>query len=242
MLLGFCVKTKEIGKDTKVFLNICKTDAIPPPKDISTRELEEILNSDEPGDYKVPMSIGEIRTEKDKKGQDAKAIDIAIHPQFFQKVETTEEFKRFFMAIVFQGLENKYGLVCEDEKIILNNRKAFGTLQTHRIQQREIQQKMSDSNKNSLISEISGNEEPKKVVIETISSSENVYKEPEYRLYKKKGQNCLYGDFKFPDVVSISTSFTVLVFCQLLQLTTYCLNSISAHLCRNITFLHLNIC
>ncbi|KAJ8918526.1 hypothetical protein NQ315_013030 [Exocentrus adspersus] len=42
-----------------------------------------------------------------------------------------------------------------------------------------------------------------KVVIETLSSSENATREPEYRLYKRKdGQNCLIGEFKLPSVVS----------------------------------------
>lgn len=45
----------------------------------------------------------------------------------------------------------------------------------------------------------------KSVMIETISSVENTVKEPEYRLYKKKaGPNCLFGEFKFPDIVSFT--------------------------------------
>lgn len=55
------------------------------------------------------MSIGEIRSEKDRKGNEAKAIDIAINTAFFKKIETYQSFKNFFMAIVFQGLLNKYG-------------------------------------------------------------------------------------------------------------------------------------
>lgn len=184
-------------------MNICQTDTIPPPKDVSVSELEEIIMSDQPGDYKVPMSIGEVRTDKDKQGQEAKVCDVAVHPTFFKKVNEIQEFKNFFMAVVFQGLENKYGIVCVDTKIILKNRKAFGTLQHHRIQQREIDQKMKDSKNISVVEQLTGETEKKsKVVIETLSSTDNI-KEPEYRLYKKKnGHNCLYGEFKFPDMVS----------------------------------------
>ncbi|KAJ8967486.1 hypothetical protein NQ314_002800, partial [Rhamnusium bicolor] len=204
-IAGFCVKTKELGNETKVFINICKTESIPPPKDITESELLEIIESDLPEGYKVPMSIGEIRPEKDKKGEEAKACDIAIHPNFLKKVEEIQAFKNFFMAIVFQGLEHKYGLVCEDEKIILRNRKAFGTLQMHRIQQREIDQKMGRSGETSLLQDITGTDEEnkRKVVIETLSSNENATREPEYRMYKRKdGQNCLIAEFKLPDIIS----------------------------------------
>ncbi|KAG5890599.1 hypothetical protein JTB14_005116 [Gonioctena quinquepunctata] len=200
---GFCVKTKEVGTGVKVFVNICKTDAIPPPKDISVRELQELLDSDDPGDYKVPMSLGDIRTEPDKKGEVAKVCDVAIHPDFFEKVEEYAEFKSFFLAIVFQGIEDKYNLACEEEKITLINRKHFGKLQAHRIQQREIAQKMAEGSRKSLLDEVGGKTEQKKVVIETLSSTENVMREPNYRLYKKKdGQNCIYGEFQLPDVIS----------------------------------------
>lgn len=172
-------------------------------------ELEEIIESDQPGEYKVPMSIGEIRTEKDKQDHDAKVCDIAVHPSFFKKVNEIPEFKNFFMAVVFQGLENKYGLVCVDDKIILKNRKAFGTLQMHRIQQREMAQAMKAATKTSVVEELKGDTDTqKKVVIETISTTENIIRVPEYRLYeKKKGPHCLYGDFKLPDIVSNDFNF-----------------------------------
>lgn len=202
--LGFCVKTREFKTGKKVFVNICKTDSIPPPKDITPDELLEIISSDSPGDFRVPMSIGEIREEKDKKGEEAKVCDIAIHPDFFKKVEEIEAFKNFFLTIVFHGLEDKYDLTCTDEKIILKNRKVFGSLQMHRIQQREIDKKMGLSGEKSVLEEMTGrSEEQKKVVIETISSTQAATREPEYRLYKKRDrQNCLIGEFRLPDVVS----------------------------------------
>ncbi|CAH0555479.1 unnamed protein product [Brassicogethes aeneus] len=210
---GLCVKTKEVGTSTKVFVNVCQTDAIPPPKEITEQELLELLKDEEP-DFKVPMSIGETRTEKDKNNIDAKVVDIAINPKFFKKIESIQSFKEFFMAVAFQIIiilffEHKYGLVCVDEKIILRNKRAFGILQSHRIEQREIDEKMgkqAESNK-SVLDKITGRtEEPKKkVLIETISSAENKVKEPEYRLYKKKGgQNCLIGEFRLPNLVSVS--------------------------------------
>ncbi|XP_008197333.1 PIH1 domain-containing protein 1 [Tribolium castaneum] len=200
---GFCIKTHEIGSDTKFFVNICHTDAIPAPKDISENELKDILNSDDAPNFRVPMSIGEIRNDKDKKGEDAKACDVAIHPTFFKKVEQSQLFKSFFVTIVFEGLKDKYGIICKDEKIILQNRKAFGNLQVHRVQQREIDEKMRSAK--SPIEELRGNNEaPRgKPLIETISSNEMKCREPEYRLFRRKAKpNCLIGEFKFPDIIS----------------------------------------
>ncbi|KAL1498300.1 hypothetical protein ABEB36_009119 [Hypothenemus hampei] len=198
---GLCIKAKEISSDVKVFVNICTTDAIPPPKDISETELEELIEGEDASDFRVPMSIGEIRKEKDKSDNDAKVVDIAIHPSFLKKIEYFPLFKNFFIAVVFQGILDKHGLLCADKKIILTNRKAFGTLQMHRIQQRDVDEKMGKIKENNVIEQLRG--EKKKVVIETLSSVENKYKEPEYRLFKKKiGPNYLYGEFKLPDIIS----------------------------------------
>ncbi|CAG9840560.1 unnamed protein product [Diabrotica balteata] len=203
---GFCIKTREVDEKSKIFINICQTDSIPPPKDITATELQEILESDEPGDYRVPMSIGEIRTESDKKGENAKVCDVAINPSFYKKVVEITTFKNFFLAIVFHGIQDKYNIQCVEEKIILKNKKCFGTLQMHRIQDREIQQKMAEANENEtpIFPNVGDQNLPKKNLIETLSSTENVVREPVYRMYKKKdGQNCLYGEFKLPDVISI---------------------------------------
>lgn len=202
---GLCIKSQEVGTDLKVFVNICTTDAIPSPKDITETELQEIINSDDAATFRVPMSIGDVRFEKDKHGVEAKAVDIAIHPKFLQKIQTYQTFKDFLMALVFQALLDKHGLACVDKKIILVNRKAFGTLQVHRIQQREIDEKMGKE-KPTLMQELTGDTgDGKSVMIETISSVDNTVREPEYRLYKKKtGPNCLFGEFKFPDVVDAS--------------------------------------
>ncbi|CAG9773136.1 unnamed protein product [Ceutorhynchus assimilis] len=204
---GLCLKTRELNTDKKVFINICTTDAIPPPKDITELELVRVIKSDDADTFKVPMSIGEVRTEKDKKGNEAKAVDIAINTTFFRKVRDNCIFRNFVVEVMSQGISQKHGLECASEKIIFNNRKAFGTLQTHCIQQREIDEKMGKSGDSSLISELTG-EKPveKKVVIETLSSVENTTnKQPEYRLYRKKvGPTCLIGEFRLPEVISAS--------------------------------------
>ncbi|KAF2879993.1 hypothetical protein ILUMI_26181 [Ignelater luminosus] len=215
-ILRFCIKTKEIGTETKVFINICQTDAIPPPQDITEEKLMEIWQAssdentpDEELQFKVPMSIGEVRSENDKKGIEAKAVDVAINPAFFSKVEKSLLFRKFFMVIVFEGLRNKYQLHTTDDCILLKNRKVYGELQLHRIQQREIDQKMGKHEEagKSVLDELKGNFEgvrtkPKIETISSVTYDENENKIPEYRLFKKVGEpNFLIGEFKLPNVL-----------------------------------------
>jgi len=46
-------------------VNICTSDKIPPPEDISDTKLLELLNDEMPA-YTIPMSIGFERMEADK--------------------------------------------------------------------------------------------------------------------------------------------------------------------------------
>ncbi|XP_030033984.1 PIH1 domain-containing protein 1 [Manduca sexta] len=152
---GFCVKTFTKPDNAKVFINICLTDAIPCPRDISNDELMQILSSQDPSSYKVPMSIGEGRTELDKSGAPATAYDVAINPEFMKKIEKDELFQTFFLTVVFEGLQDKYQFEIDLQKYtILKNRKSIGVLQSHRIQIRDIQAMENAASKTKLIQEI----------------------------------------------------------------------------------------
>ncbi|XP_045768080.1 PIH1 domain-containing protein 1-like [Maniola jurtina] len=150
---GFCVKTFTKPDNKKVFVNICLTEAIPSPVDISNAELMQILNSDDPSSYRVPMSIGEGRTEQDKSGAPATVYDVAINPEFFSKIEKDDLFQTFFLTVVFEGLQDKYQFELDMQKFtVLKNRKSIGTLQSHRIQIRDV--KKCEEKAKPLIEEI----------------------------------------------------------------------------------------
>ncbi|XP_022128675.1 PIH1 domain-containing protein 1 [Pieris rapae] len=135
---GFCVKSFT-KNNKKLFVNVCRTDAIPCPKDISNEELMQILSSDNPSSYRVPMSIGEGRMEPDKSGIPATVYDVAINTNFFSKIEKDEVFQTFFLTVVFEGLQDKYQFEIDMSKYtILKNRKSIGSLQSHRIQIRDV--------------------------------------------------------------------------------------------------------
>ncbi|XP_024085965.1 protein kintoun-like [Cimex lectularius] len=138
---GFCVKTHTLEGD-KVFMNICYTDDIPEPEDLTDAELITILESEEPATFKVPMSLGSLHTEVDKSGNLCSAYDIAINSRFFNKIVTNQLFQTFFLTVVMEGLMDKYSLelTLREPKPyhIIKNRKCLGTLQMHRIQQRPV--------------------------------------------------------------------------------------------------------
>jgi hypothetical protein len=67
---GFVLKSKvsSEGGEKKVFVNICTSENIPKPKDVTEKELAEILDSEDPLRYRVPLSLGEPHAEIDKSG------------------------------------------------------------------------------------------------------------------------------------------------------------------------------
>ncbi|XP_072016431.1 PIH1 domain-containing protein 1-like [Amphiura filiformis] len=128
---GFCVKTKD-DQGNKIFVNICKTEHMPAPKDISDEDLVKLLQSDEP-DFRVPLSIGEPHAEVDKGGKGCTAYDIAINSEFYNKIGTSDLFKGFFMSVVIEGLENKYNILLDKNWIQLKNKKCHGVITEHNI-------------------------------------------------------------------------------------------------------------
>lgn len=201
-LPGFCVKTYTKTDNKKVFINICQTDGIPCPRDISNDELMQILSSQDPSSYKVPMSIGEGRPELDKSGAPATAFDIAINPEFFKKIEKDELFQTFFLTVVFEGLQDKYQYDIDAQKYtILKNRKSIGTLQSHRIQARDIKgSEVETKQKAPLIEEINENS------VEKIKSSQPAKEEIVHRLRREppKGNiEYLLAEFQIPSSMDL---------------------------------------
>lgn len=64
MFPGACIKCRT-DSGQKVFLNICHTDKIPPPKDLSEEEFFSEIDKEEPS-WSIPMSIGHERFEESK--------------------------------------------------------------------------------------------------------------------------------------------------------------------------------
>ena len=65
---GFVMKLRD-SKEEKVFINVCTSEKIPAAKEVSEKELVRVLESEDPTQYRVPMSLGEPHVEVDNRGQ-----------------------------------------------------------------------------------------------------------------------------------------------------------------------------
>uniref|UniRef100_A0A3Q4B4Z9 PIH1 domain-containing protein 1 n=1 Tax=Mola mola TaxID=94237 RepID=A0A3Q4B4Z9_MOLML len=125
---GICVKTlSEPGKQ-KIFVNICQSNSVPPPPELSREELVELLQSEDPTGYRVPMSLGEPHAEVDNSSQGCTAYDVVINQDFFQKCQRDPLFQQFVILVSLEGLENKYNLVLSRDWKVLKNRKFLGSV------------------------------------------------------------------------------------------------------------------
>lgn len=205
---GFCVKTSKLIDNEKLFINICQSDGIPPPENITTEQLTTFLNTDS-NSYKVPMSITEIRRTKDKSNQLASVCDIAINPRFYEKIERIELFREFFYTIIVEAMETKYNIKIDQSKwIVLKNRKCVGSLISHRVQNRDVK-KVLESYRNpnaedkQLLEDLSGNKR-NNLIVElgtTYNNSPTKHTTPQYRLALSLA-NQLVAEFLLPGIVS----------------------------------------
>uniref|UniRef100_A0A3B3QA22 PIH1 domain-containing protein 1 n=2 Tax=Paramormyrops kingsleyae TaxID=1676925 RepID=A0A3B3QA22_9TELE len=130
---GLCVKTLSLPDNGKVFVNICQSPSIPPPPHLSREQLLELLQSDDPTGYKVPMSLGEPHAELDSNSQGCTAYDVVINNEFFKKCQKDQLFLQFVVTVSLDGLENKYGVELSREWKVLKNRKFLGSMNSQNI-------------------------------------------------------------------------------------------------------------
>ncbi|KAJ8402543.1 hypothetical protein AAFF_G00366260 [Aldrovandia affinis] len=130
---GMCVKTISLPEAQKIFVNICQSPVVPPPPHLSKEELLELLQSDDPTAYRVPMSLGEPHTEIDNNSQGCTAYDVVINNAFFQRCQEDPLFLQFVIAVSFEGLENKYKVELSREWKVLKNRKFLGSVSEQNI-------------------------------------------------------------------------------------------------------------
>lgn len=221
-----CIKAYKADESGKLFINLCQTSDILAPRALTEGELLEILESESPDAFKIPMSISECYDVKDKSGNKATACDIAINDKFFEKILQSQLFSNFLTALMFEAIDDKYKIKCmEDSWTILKNLKAMtsGNLKSHRIENRDndqVRQYYEEEKPKSLIEEIGDSDaqllrrgkvlpakslstyapDPLKVKI-----SEANYKKPDYRLIKKVDDSKniqLIAEFHLPDVTS----------------------------------------
>ncbi|CAL7934496.1 unnamed protein product [Xylocopa violacea] len=198
---GICIKAKTDARE-KVFLNICTSDKIPPPDDISQQKLFEIL-SEENSDFVIPMSIGSERLEPDKSGSLTFTCDVAINAAYFEKCQKNKSFLLFTISVIMDGISNKFNKNLNTEDyVILKNRKVMGKLQQHKIENRKPRTHMQA--KKPLIEEIQSSTATSCEKKDKINQQENISSK-NYVLLKQPLEGApthLIGLFQMPKGVT----------------------------------------
>lgn len=138
-LPGFCLKAFRKDSQEKFFINICQTDGIPAPEDITEEELLNILNDGTPSSFRIPMSITQPRQITDSSGKQCQVCDIAVNCKFFQRIDKAGLMRDFMITIVFEGLSSKYNVTLDDTNFrVLKNKQFIDKLIPHNIQNRDV--------------------------------------------------------------------------------------------------------
>ena len=145
---GMCVKTRNLAGE-KVFVNVCKINEIPPARPITEEQLQGIIAAEDYAtDFKIPMSLGEPRKEKDKAGGPCHCADVAVNAAWYEDtMQNNLTFTTFLVHVALEGLCEKYGDVVNLDRqnwAILKNKKYMGAIQRHRIQQRASGNKIKE--------------------------------------------------------------------------------------------------
>ncbi|XP_055590298.1 PIH1 domain-containing protein 1-like [Uranotaenia lowii] len=138
-LAGFCVKAFVKETREKFFINLCQTEAIPAPEDVTDDQLMELLNDGSAGSFKIPMSITQPRTGQDHSGKPCQLCDIAVNSNFFKKIEKGGLIRDFLITIIFEGIDAKFNLTLDEtDWRLLKNKTFMDKLITHNIQNRDV--------------------------------------------------------------------------------------------------------
>ena len=87
---GLCVKTRN-DRGVKFFVNICKLSEVPAPPPMEEKELERMIAEEDYSNlWRVPMSLGEPRKEKDKSGGECWAAEVAINANWFEQMAASQ--------------------------------------------------------------------------------------------------------------------------------------------------------
>ncbi len=94
-----------------------------------------VLESEQPGAFRVPVSVGEVHPETDKSGQTCLALEVIVNSHFYaSRVADSELFRTFLVLVAVGAVQNKHGIVLDQtEWIPLKNRKAVGEVRSQNI-------------------------------------------------------------------------------------------------------------
>ena len=107
---GFVVKTKNVKTGGKIFINMTHHEIVDPFESKAIpKEQQEEHNTQEKG-LRIPLSLGTLREETDKKGDPAQVIDIIWAPQTVEKSKRDAAFRQVMVELAFNYIFQKHGI------------------------------------------------------------------------------------------------------------------------------------
>lgn len=126
---GFCIKCRAAG-GSKIFINIAQHSRIGEPTPIASGRNEA---GEEESRFRVPLSCGQARPDKDKGGKPCKVYDVIVNTTTMKRCSEEHEFRRFVAALCMQWIQQKYEPTLNVDEFTNLNFKAKGTLEPQRI-------------------------------------------------------------------------------------------------------------
>ena len=98
---GFCIKCSTT-KGGKIFINLCKHERIAEPIPLEPEEQE-----DDAIKFKIPLSCGQAREDKDKNGSPCRVYDVIVNPNTIKRCTEDNDFRRFVAALCMTWIKQK---------------------------------------------------------------------------------------------------------------------------------------
>ena len=171
---GFVVKTKD-QNGQKIFVNMTSHEMVDPPEE------KHLPDSDQPA-VRIPLSLGEIREDFDKKGDPCQVLDVIWNTETIKKGHKEILYRQGLVELAFEYVKEKYKLHLDMKYTVPKMKYKGKTVQFQRVRARKgpkIQQ---------LDSKVLSEEEQRKIQEQNynkIKEEENVVKQqrPKWKLY-----------------------------------------------------------
>ena len=128
-----CVKVQdETGQ--KIFLNLCGSDKVDPPKE------QHILEMNNQEGIRIPLSLSEKYEDFDVHGTACEVYDIIMNPSTLQKTENQPMVMGFILSLIANRLKERFKkVILIDKYVRLKNLKYKGkTVRSQRIRARKV--------------------------------------------------------------------------------------------------------
>ena len=147
-----CVKVQdETGQ--KIFLNLCGSDQVDPPKE------QHILEMNNQEGIRIPLSLSEKYEDFDVHGTACEVYDIIMNPTTLQKTESQPLVMGFILNLIASRLKERFKkVIIIDKYVRLKNLKYKGkTVRSQRIRARKVKIHEIIDNSNEKEKNLNGN-------------------------------------------------------------------------------------